>query len=637
MTKRSILRFLLPTLLCAASLLLSGRLILGNSRYFYHEDDAHHFNRTIEMAQRYSPNPHYFNKPALHFYLRIPVVYAAVAYERFQGRMQSIKDIRTRDPYGLAGFAYTASHPRIVASTRAVSAIWSCLIVALTVVVASLLKQPVWSSTVAALLVLSSPEVLKNSHIIGVDTLMGLLCLATTTYALWAMRHYTRRKLALCALCAGLCCAAKYNAAPIVIVPVVLWWLFDRRLPGAMIALGAPLLGFILGAPYSLLSFREFWHGVSYEAWHYSVAGHEGHSAERGLPQMLFYLRWLLSDGLGVGGVVAAIIGVCVVWSKDRKQALILCSFPLTYAALMILQKTNFTRNMLVVVPYCAVAAACGISYLKQLYARSSLHWIPVGAFTGLCIAPLLFSSYRGLISETPLHESRDRTVAWLQSELPPATDVAIAGNLQLPIHVFALPGVDAFNPQRQSIASLIQAGYSYFVVPTEASSLDAQLTENAESIPGNPWPQRVPRNPGISILRVTAAGIASAAVQSPFDLELSADGVRLNPKCAPHAGESYCWIGSRITRLSIPPLPEAGIIEVMSPWLGQTITVHDEQGGLLASTKLSRPGEWEQLPIPPRRGALSQRNLLLTATRVHSPHSQGMNSDRRRLALAIR
>jgi hypothetical protein len=637
MTKRSILRYILPAIICAVSLLLSGRLILGNSRYFYHEDDAHHFNRTIEMAQRYSPNPHYFNKPALHFYLRIPVVYAAVAYERFQGRMQSVKDIRTRDPYGLAGYAYTASHPRIVASTRAVSAIWSCLIVALTVVAASLLKQPVWSSTLAALLVLLSPEVLKNSPIIGVDTLMGLLCLATTTYALWAMQCYTRRKLLACALCAGLCCAAKYNAAPIAIVPVVLWWLLDRRLSGATIALCAPLLGFILGAPYSLLSFREFWQGVSYEAWHYSVAGHEGHSAERGVPQLLFYLRWLLSDGLGVGGVVAAIIGVSVVWSSDRKRALILWSFPLAYAALMILQKTNFTRNMLVVVPYCAVAAACGISYLKQLCTRTSLHWVLVVSFTGLCVVPLASTSYSSITSETHPHESRDQVAVWLHSELPPATDVAIAGNLQLPIHVFALPGVDAFNTQKQSIASLIQAGYSYFVVPSETSNVDAQLTQLDRSIPGNPWPQRVPRNPGISILRVTADGIASAAQRAPSDLELSAVGVRLHPRCTPHAGETYCWVGSRSTRLSIPPLPEAGIIEVMSPWPNQAITVHDEQGGLLASTKLIRAGEWEQLPIPPRKGASSQRSLMLTATRVHSPQSQGMSSDRRRLALAIR
>lgn len=146
---------------------------------------------------------------------------------------------------------------------------------------------------------------------------------------------------------------------------------------------------------------------------------------------------------------MAAIIGVCVVWSKDRKRALIVWSFPLAYVALMILQKTNFTRNMLVVVPYCAVAAACGISYLKQLYARSPVCWVLAGAFTGLCVVPLALSSYKILASETHLHESRDGTVTWLQSELPLATDIAIAGNLQLPIHVFALPGVDAFNPMK--------------------------------------------------------------------------------------------------------------------------------------------------------------------------------------------
>ena len=59
------------------ALVLRAPLVSSNSRYFYHEDDAHHFNRTVEMAQRFDLNPSYFNKPALHFYLRMPVVWAS--------------------------------------------------------------------------------------------------------------------------------------------------------------------------------------------------------------------------------------------------------------------------------------------------------------------------------------------------------------------------------------------------------------------------------------------------------------------------------------------------------------------------------------------------------------------------------
>ena len=44
--------------------------------YFYDEDEQHHFNRTVEMVQRGDFNPHYFRKPSLHFYLRMPFVAA---------------------------------------------------------------------------------------------------------------------------------------------------------------------------------------------------------------------------------------------------------------------------------------------------------------------------------------------------------------------------------------------------------------------------------------------------------------------------------------------------------------------------------------------------------------------------------
>jgi hypothetical protein len=636
MRKRSALQYGCILFVCCLSILLSGRLILSSSRYFYHEDDAHHFNRTIEMAQRYSLNPLYFNKPSLHFYLRIPFVYAVVAYERMQGRMQSIKDIRTRDPYGLAGYAYTASHPRIVALTRAISSVWSCALVALTIVAACSARLPLWSSCVAALLVALSPEVLKNSHIIGVDTLMGLLCFVTSIYALWAMRSYTRRRLTVCALLAGLCCAAKYNAAPIVIVPVTLWWLVDRGLKGFIVAIAAPLLGFLVGAPYSLISFQDFLQGISYEAWHYGVAGHDGNSAERGWPQIVFYVRWLLSDGVGVGGVVATIIGACVAWSKDRKRAILFCAFPLSYAALMVMQKTHFTRNMLVLVPYCAVACGYGLTYLAQLCRNTSWRRALIVVATGVCLIPMASASYRYLELASPRVESRDRVVRWLQYERQPSDDAAVAGTLQLPIHVFALPGVDAFNPQKQSLVSLIQSGYRYIVVPTEAAHLDAGLTEIVESIPGEPGQQRVPHNPGVSILRVMEQGTATAAARAPASIELSAAGIHLTPLCTQQTGEPYCWIGSRTTRLSFPALTEAAILEVMSPWPEQVLTIHDEQGGLVASTKLPSPGVWEHLPIPPRRGA-TQRTLVLTTTLIHSPQSQGVSSDRRRLGIAIR
>jgi hypothetical protein len=621
---------------CLASLSLSLSLARSNLHYFYHEDDAHHFNRTVEMAQRGDLNPHYFNKPALHFYLRIPVVYASVAYERLMGRMQSVKDIRTRDPYGLAGFSYTPSHPRVLGANRALSATWSALGAVLVLLILSRLGQPLWSSLTAAGIVVLSPEVLKNSYIIGVDTLMALGCLLTTTYALWAMRRITSRRILTCAFLAGLTCATKYNAAPICIVPLTLWWFYDRSIGRlALIALTC-IGGFLVGAPYSLLSFNEFWQGVSYEAWHYGVAGHAGHMAERGLPQALLYLRWLLSDGIGVGATVVAIVGVSLLSVRNRRACIIIVSFPAAYALLMILQKAHFTRNMLVIVPYGALLAGYGLAALVQFSKRPAVAWLSSTAALLLCLVPLARQSYRMLSASMQFVDSRDLVIDWLQNDRPKSDDVAIAGPLQLPIHVFANPGVDAFSPEKQSLASLVQAGYSFIVVPTNMTHLDAELTEIALSIPGEPWPQRVPKNPAISILHIKKSAPAHAATRAPSTLTLSLHNSHLTPSCTPSEGEQYCWITTKVTQLSLPNTQAHGTVEIMSPWQDQHVTVSDSQGTLLASTKLKQAGTWETLPIPLRRPS-PEHDIILTLSRVTSPESQGVSSDRRRLGVAVR
>ncbi len=605
------------------------------------------------MAARRDLNPHYFNKPALHFYLRIPVVYLAAWYERYAGRINSVRDIRTRDPYGLAGYAYTPSHPRILAILRLESAAWSALMAVATFLVVGLLRHSIRVALAAALIVSASPEVVRNSHIIGVDTLMGLTCIATTAYAYWALNSYRKRHLIICAFIAGLACAAKYNAAPVVLVPLALWWLCDRSFSGLVITSIVPALGFIIGAPYTLLTWDEFIKGISYEIWHYGQAGHEGHSAGRGWPQALLYLRWGLADGIGVSAAVLALVGGCWLSVYDRRALLLLLAFPLPYAALMIAQKAHFVRNMVVMVPYAATLAGVGIAALVTTVKERRKQHLLATTLAVIALWPIASSTYSMLHRALLWHDSRDTAVAWItqHSQSSEARDIAVAGSLQLPISIFALRGVDAFNPAKLSIAHLLQAGYEYIVIPSDMALLDAELSEIVTSIPGEPWPQRIPNNPAISIVRAKPSGVERAARRVPSSLAFIAGKARLWPVCsttAPEAttktsitNEDYCWITSRVTELVIPALLGPGVFEIRSPWPDQTVTVTDTHGALLASTKLSDTNNWETLPIPAitsdQPNSTLPRNIILTLTQVHSPQSRGLNRDTRRLGIAVR
>ena len=57
--------------------------------YFYNEDEAHHFNRVVNMVKSGSFDPEYFHKPSLNFYLRMPVVAASFLWEVSKGRIRS--------------------------------------------------------------------------------------------------------------------------------------------------------------------------------------------------------------------------------------------------------------------------------------------------------------------------------------------------------------------------------------------------------------------------------------------------------------------------------------------------------------------------------------------------------------------
>ena len=71
-------------LLCLLTVAIAVRLPILNSGsgYFYDEDEAHHFNRQVQMVQTMDLNPKYFLKPSLNFYMRLPALVAGFQYSQ---------------------------------------------------------------------------------------------------------------------------------------------------------------------------------------------------------------------------------------------------------------------------------------------------------------------------------------------------------------------------------------------------------------------------------------------------------------------------------------------------------------------------------------------------------------------------
>jgi hypothetical protein len=604
-------------------------LITADSPYFYHEDDAHHFNRTVRMVQDRNLNPHYFNKPSLHFYLRMPVVTASIVWLKARGAIKSSRDIRTRDPYGLAGYAFTTSHKTVLEWNRALSVAFSVLTVLLTYLCALRLGFSVSAASFGALIAGVSPEVVKNSHIIGVDVVMALLCVATSYASLVTLQKFSPARLALCGILAGLACSSKYNAAPIVLAPVCLAIAVRGFSPRAVFICGAAsIVGFALGSPFIIWEPLEFWRGISYEIWHYGVAGHENHSASPGLEQALFYSKWLATDGVGIGVSLLALGGLVLAMKARSAAMFVTFSFPVAYALLMVLQRANFTRNMVCIVPYVGLAAALMVT---RLSARSKLTPIALLALLLAFVTEPLSRSAMFVAARVSYTDSREYLAKWLTNGRGVSSDTAIAGPLQVPIHLFNLPGVDAFNPSKTSPSDLYQSGYDLLVIPTwlETTVSGIEKLPTVATFPGISEVQRVPENPAITV-RTLDASLLPESYEGVPQLSLDLSSPEPLNGCG-GTSEGHCWLKHRRTLVHIQDNTES-ILQVTSPWFPQTLIVRSLEGKELTALHFSAAGERRILSLPYPKGT-----FLFDITTVHSPLAARLGQDPRRLGVSIR
>ena len=619
--------------------------------YFYREDEAHHFNRVVEMVKEQRLDPEYFHKPSLHFYLRMPVVYASFLYLKSAGVISSMREIVTRDPFGLGGYALSASHPSVVKWNRALSVLFSLGLIIFGAGCARRLSNSNAAALGTAFLLAVSPPLIDNAPIIGVDVLMALCCTATVYFALRSFDLESRLSLFLCCVAAGLAVSSKYNALPVIALPIIVLILGRnfRKTDWAM-AVTVPALVFFATSPYILVNAALFAEHLKYEVWHYAIAGHEGHTAERGWPQFLFYISWLNREGVGLGILVtagAALIAMGL--SLDRRKALFLY-FPLIYFLMMIMQRANFERNMLVILPF---VAALGFWVVELFWSNTALRGSGKNVTAALlCLQPLwLGVAFRGTQVDIP--ESRQAGAAAIVALATGSQELAVSNQLRFPRAIMALPGVRGVNQDQINAAQLYLTGFDYLVLGPDAESEGAILPaflSLQQSFPGISQRERITINPEIRIFKFldgpaleSAIEAAAPTVPVVFSSDPQTHCAR-DGAAAVSEGENYCWIDRRRDAVSLKlSNPARGgfmtiSFEIMSPWVGQSLEL--ETAGVKQAIDLTgvKPGEWlkisEKVPVPPGTREIVTKVRL---TQVHSPKNLGVSEDPRRLGIAVR
>jgi len=588
--------------------------------FFYHEDEAHHFNRVVRMVKEGRLDPEYFHKPSLHFYLRMPAVLAGYLWSRYRGEARSLEDIASADRFGLGRYTFSASHPPVAVAARGVSFALSLAVVLLAGLITAELGAPRGAVVLATLLTAVSPDLIRLSGFIGVDVLMAATSLGAVYLALRLHRRYSGSLLVACGLMAGLAISSKYNAAPIGVLPTLALWcagtLTRQRL---LLALLLPVAGFLIGTPYLIFSIPLFIEQVTYEVWHYAVAGHEGHTGEPGIHQLLFYLRWLGSDGVGLIAGVVALIGLIPALRIPHRRGIVFLAFPLLFLVLMSAQRANFTRNLLVLIPIAAILAAVGAAWLTRIIRIPGAGAGIATGVLGLLVLALPARDALGVRRElTDVVESRQELMAWLDAH-PISGDTAVAGELELPRSFFNRPGLIRMGQSQMDAAQLYAAGFDRVVVDSTWSGTGVRELLN---LPGEAAPQRVVENPAIRVLELTEGGSTP-----PLITCTGPDG------CTPReVGEDHAWLSRRRGTLIFRPTSHGEELEVMSPWAGQVISI----GGTTISFTEEEAGMWKRFgrAVP---GEALTRGVPVQVTKIFSPAARGVSSDERRLGVAFR
>jgi hypothetical protein len=228
------------------------------------------------------------------------------------------------------------------------------------------------------------------------------------------------------AVCVGLAAGSKYTLALValpVLLAIGLYFTGARRAWVWAAALATMAATFFAVVPYSLIDIPNFLNGLASETWHYA-SGHRGFSAEPGLPQLLFYLRHLVSE-FGVAAILA-VIGVFAYAAADWRRGAILIIFPVALLWLLASQRVHFIRNVLSLHPVIAMFAAFGLislhGWVFGLAARRG--WVPhtgrARVLTGLVLMIATVPLWHFVNYLRDRTDSRNLAQAWIDERIPP-------------------------------------------------------------------------------------------------------------------------------------------------------------------------------------------------------------------------
>lgn len=420
--------------------------------YLHEWDEPQIASTALQMMKTGDLNPHFFHYGSLTIYavLFVDVVHYFELVGRENPPFPVVPGVFEHEEMDLGalrtwfdhGFLWEVSHPSFYFWDRVLMAILGTVSVFLTYLLGRELHGEATGLLAAAFLgVLAFP--VERSSVVNPDLPMALLALAAIYGSVLFLRHPRPRTLVVALVFCGLAVSAKYNGVLIVLAPAAALFAAGRAegasvprwLWGGVVLI--PAAAFFLTSPYAWLDFSTFLRQAGYEVYHYAGHGHAAVNPEPGWDHLRIECRRVV-EHLGTVPAVAALGGFVILLRATAGRVVLF--FPATYFLYMASTRVDFHRNLLVIYPVLAVAAAVAVvtllAWLRQADAKVRRIGAPlVGAAVGIYLGALLVTSAADGWSLWRGKETRTRAmeeVAALAEDMGGAVRVGIAAELRV-------------------------------------------------------------------------------------------------------------------------------------------------------------------------------------------------------------
>ncbi len=361
-------------------------------------DEQRHQKELIEMIKQGRWNPEYFNKPALHFYMRmIPTIISYFSLV-FLGKLKSFDNIVTSSPYVRGELSCSSNPPEILLVNR----FFSFFLVFIGIYALSVYILYNFNFFLALLFSISTvlaPGFYQLCCKLSVDPLgfffACLVCL--TSYHFYEKKD--ARFLMLSAFFSGLLAATKYNFSIFALVPIILSFTSKNPWFLSIKIVSIIFLSFCLVNPFIFLNYRHFIDDITVQITHYRKAVDVPF-----LQRLWLNFLWIQSN---LPLYVILGLGISLVQKTTRIYVITIVGISLMYFLEMSVFRQLFYRNFFPLIPALHFAAILGIDTISRAKRARSILIISA--------LHLPIFSIRFLFSDLTCFDSRKILDVWLE------------------------------------------------------------------------------------------------------------------------------------------------------------------------------------------------------------------------------